>query len=115
MNRCVFLTSVTAIFSEKSLQKLWDFQNLISVDVSRNSLFGKLPSPTDNMLFLLNLDVSPNNLSGKIPQEFAKLLALEVLDISLNPNMHESNEERGAILNLVTVDFKTFTQRNPDQ
>ena len=87
---------------------------MISVDVSKNNLFGKLPSPTDNMLFLLNLYVSANNLSGKIPQEFAKLLALEVLDISLNPNMHESNEERGAIPNLVTVYFKTFTQRNPD-
>ena len=103
---CNFLGKISA--------KLWDFQNLISVDLSRNSLFGQLPSPPDNMLFLLNLDVSANNLSGKIPQEFAKLLALEVFDISLNPNMHESNEEKGALPNFVTVDFKTFTQRNSD-
>ncbi|XP_066018131.1 putative leucine-rich repeat-containing protein DDB_G0281931 [Pocillopora verrucosa] len=103
---CNFLGKISA--------KLWDFQNLISVDLSRNSLFGQLPSPPDNMLFLLNLDVSANNLSGKIPQEFAKLLALEVFDISLNPNMHESNEEKGALPNLVTVDFKTLTQRNSD-
>ena len=103
---CNFLGKISA--------KLWDFQNLISVDLSRNSLFGKLPSPPDNMLFLLNLNVSANNLSGKIPQEFAKLLALEVFDISLNPNMHESNEEKGALPNFVTVDFKTFTQRNSD-
>ncbi|CAH3123257.1 unnamed protein product [Pocillopora meandrina] len=66
------------------------------------------------MLLLLSLDVSTNNFSGKIPQEFAKLLALEVFDISLNPNMHESNEERGALPYFVTVDFKTLTQRNPD-
>ena len=103
---CNFLGKISA--------KLWDFQNLISVDLSRNSLFGQLPSPPDNMLFLLNLDVSANNLSGKIPQEFAKLLALEVFDISLNPNMHESNEEKGALPNFVTVDFKTLTQRNSD-
>ena len=103
---CNFLGKISA--------KLWDFQNLISVDLSRNSLFGQLPSPPDNMLFLLNLDVSANNLSGKIPQEFAKLLALEVFDISGNPNMHESNEEKGALPNFVTVDFKTFTQRNSD-
>ena len=103
---CNFLGKISA--------KLWDFQNLISVDLSRNSLFGQLPSPPDNMLFLLNLDVSANNLSGKIPQEFAKLLALEVFDISGNPNMHESNEEKGALPNFVTVDYKTFTQRNSD-
>ena len=103
---CNFLGKISA--------KLWDFQNLISVDLSRNSLFGQLPSPPYNMLFLLNLDVSANNLSGKIPQEFAKLLALEVFDISGNPNMHESNEEKGALPNFVTVDFKTFTQRNSD-
>ena len=103
---CNFLGKISA--------KLWDFQNLISVDLSRNSLFGQLPSPPYNMLFLLNLDVSVNNLSGKIPQEFAQLLALEVFDISVNPNMHESNEEKGALPSFVTVDFKTFTQRNSD-
>ena len=103
---CNFLGKISA--------KLWDFQNLISVDLSKNSLFGQLPSPPYNMLFLLNLDVSANNLSGKIPQEFAQLLALEVFDISVNPNMHESNEEKGALPSFVTVDFKTFTQRNSD-
>ncbi|XP_022792682.1 putative leucine-rich repeat-containing protein DDB_G0281931 [Stylophora pistillata] len=101
-------------FLGKISPKLWDFQNLISVDLSGNSLFGQLPSPPDNMLFLLNLDVSANNLSGQIPQEFAKLLALEVFDISLNPNMHESNEESGTVPNFVTVDFKTLTKRNSD-
>ena len=103
---CNFLGKISA--------KLWDFQNLISVDLSKNCLFGQLPSPPYNMLFLLNLDVSVNNLSGKIPQEFAQLLALEVFDISVNPNMHESNEEKGALPSFVTVDFKTFTQRNSD-
>ena len=44
---CNFLGKISA--------KLWDFQNLISVDLSRNSLFGQLPSPPYNMLFFLIL------------------------------------------------------------
>ena len=92
--------------------KLWDFTNFISVDLRSNSLYGKLPPPSDNMLFLLNLDVSVNNLSGQIPQEFAKLLALEILDISMNPYMHQSDEESGTLPNYMTVDFATLTRRN---
>ena len=90
--------------------KLWDFESLISVDLSSNLLSGKLPSPSDNMLFLLDLDVSTNNLSGQIPQQFAKLLALENLDISENPHMRE---ESGTLPNYMTVDFTTLTHRNP--
>ena len=66
------------------------------------------------MLFLINLDVFANNLSGNILPGFETLLALEVFDISQNPNMHESNEERGALPNFVTVNFNTFTPRNPN-
>ena len=89
--------------------RLWDFGSLISVDLSSNLLSGKLPSPSDNMLFLLELDVSANNLSGQIPQQFAKLLALENLDISKNPHMHE---ESGTLPNYMTVNFTTMTQRS---
>jgi len=92
--------------------KLWDFESLISVDLSSNVLSGQLPSPSDNMLFLLDLDVSANNLSGQIPQQFAKLLALENLDISKNPRMHESDKKMGTLPNYMTVDFTTMTQRN---
>ena len=92
--------------------KLWNFQSLISVDLSKNILSGKLPSPSDNMLFLLDLDVSANMLSGQIPQQFAKLLALEVLDISRNPRMRE--EDKSDLLpNYMTVDFTTLMRRNP--
>ena len=93
--------------------KLWDFKSLISVDLRSNRLSGKLPSPSDNMLFLLDLDVSGNNLSGQIPQQFAKLLALEVLDISKNPSMYGSDDESGTLPNYMTADFSTLTKRNP--
>ena len=91
--------------------KLWDFQSLITVDVSDNSLSGRLPSPSDNMLFLLDLDVSVNNLSGQIPQEFAKLLALEILDVSKNPYM-QKNAGSEPLPSYMTVDFTTLKRRN---
>ena len=90
--------------------KLWDFESLISVDLSSNLLSGKLPSPSANLSFLFNLDVSANNLSGQIPREFATLPVLENLDISENPHMHE---ESGTLPNYMTVDFTTMTRRNP--
>ena len=90
--------------------KLWDFESLISVDLSRNLLSGKIPSPSENMSFLLDLDVSANNLSGQIPPQFATLLVLENLDISKNPHMHE---ESGRWPNYMTVDFTTMTRGNP--
>ena len=115
MNQSLLILDISDCnFLGEISEKLWDFKNLISVDLSRNSLFGKLPHPSGKMLFLLNLNVSANNLSGKIPRGFETLLALEVFDISLNPSMHESHEEKGALPNFVTVDFKTFTQRNSD-
>ena len=103
ISECLFHGGVTG--------KLWKFQNLISVDLSENRLSGQLPSPPDNMLFLLELDVSSNNVSGKIPQQFAKLLALEVLDISKNPHMREEEESAG-LPNYMKVDLTTLTQRN---
>ncbi|XP_015751639.1 PREDICTED: putative leucine-rich repeat-containing protein DDB_G0281931 [Acropora digitifera] len=91
--------------------KLWNFQSLISVDVSHNFLSGRLPSPRDNVLVLLDLDVSVNNLSGQIPQEFARLLALEILDVSENPYMQKMAGSE-PLPSYMTVDYKTLKRRN---
>ena len=78
ISECLFHGGVT--------DKLWKFQNLISVDLSENRLSGQLPSPPDipNMLFLLELDVSSNNISGQIPQHLWKLQNLISVDLSEN-------------------------------
>lgn len=70
-------------------EKLWDFNKLISIDLSDNNLSGELPSPTENMLFLIAFDVSANNLSGQIPQ--ISLLSLKHLDVS-NKSAHARDE-----------------------
>ena len=91
--------------------KLWNFQSLISVDVSHNFLSGRLPSPRDNVLVLLDLDVSVNNLSGQIPQEFARLLALEILDVSENPYMQKMAGSE-PLPSYMTVDYNSLKRRN---
>ena len=92
-------------------KRLWLFRSLISVDLSRNRLYGELSSPTaDNSLFLSNLNVSANNLSGEIPQ--IALISLKVLDVSKNIHMREA-DERGQLPNFMRVDFTTLAHKNP--
>ena len=89
--------------------KLWDFNRLIFIDLSHNRLSSELPSPTENMLFLIDLDFSNNNLSGQIPE--ISLLSLKVLDVSSNPRMREMNEYQ-TLPKYMTADFTTLQRRN---
>ena len=94
--------------------KLWNFRNLISVDLKNNSLNGELPTPTDNFfMFLLHLDVSANNLSGQIPSQIARLQMLQFLDVSKNMHMHESLLDGDVLPKFMRADFNTLTHRNP--
>ena len=90
-------------------EKLWDFHRLIFIDLSHNRLCDDLPSPTENMLFLIDLDVSNNNLSGQIPD--ISLLSLKVLDVSSNPRMREMNEYQ-TLPKYMMADFTTLKHRN---
>ena len=95
--------------------KLWDFKNLVSIDLRRNMLTGKLPlmQSSEMLFFLQHVDVSMNNLSGQIPEHFVDLPSLEVLNVSKNPHMHGPGMESGKLPNYMTVDFTTFNRRNP--
>ncbi|KAL9983638.1 hypothetical protein ACROYT_G005841 [Oculina patagonica] len=108
IGNCNFLGSIPA--------KLWDFKNLISVDLRNNSLTGtlpwSLPWSSVKFFFLLDFNVSANNLSGPIPEDYIDLPSLEVLDVSGNPYMHE-NEKGETFPNYITVDLSTLTRRNP--
>ncbi|KAL9983636.1 hypothetical protein ACROYT_G005835 [Oculina patagonica] len=105
IGHCNFLGAIPA--------KLWDFKNLISIDLRNNNLSGTLPWSHANLVFLHDFDVSSNNLSGQIPERYVDLPSLEVLNISINPHMHGANEESSTLPKYMAVDFTTLTRRNP--
>ena len=95
--------------------KLWDFTKLVSIDLRHNMLTGKLPlmGSSEVLYFLHDIDVSMNNLSGRIPEHFVDLPSLEVLNVSKNPHMHGSDKAGVTLPDYMTVDFTTFSHRNP--
>ena len=57
---------------------------LLIVDLSRNSLTGSLPSSLGGLTGLLKMDLSNNLLQGSIPPELAGLKSLTLLDLRNN-------------------------------
>ncbi|XP_038698732.1 receptor-like protein 13 isoform X2 [Tripterygium wilfordii] len=60
------------------------FIYLISLDISHNSLSGRLPTWVGNMSNLLEIVMSDNQFEGSVPLEFCKLYKLKFLDLSWN-------------------------------
>ncbi|KAM6592148.1 hypothetical protein CsatA_014753 [Cannabis sativa] len=62
--------------------------NLVSLqyelDLSSNSLFGKIPSSLSKLTKLEILNISHNHLSGNIPQSFSNLKSISYIDFSYN-------------------------------
>ncbi|CBI21113.3 unnamed protein product, partial [Vitis vinifera] len=66
----------------------------LELDVSHNSISGKLPGWIGNMSNLAALVMPNNSLEGPIPVEFCSLDALELLDLS-NNNIRNNNLSGG--------------------
>ncbi|GLT33097.1 hypothetical protein SLA2020_077110 [Shorea laevis] len=58
--------------------------SLTDLDISRNSLDGRIPLSIGNLTKLTTLVISNNNLSGKIPEFFSHLSMLWIVDMSNN-------------------------------
>ncbi|GLT33099.1 hypothetical protein SLA2020_077130 [Shorea laevis] len=58
--------------------------SLIDLDVSSNSLDGRIPLSIGNLIELKTLVISNNNLSGEIPEVFSHLSMLCIIDMSNN-------------------------------
>ena len=100
-------------FFGKISTKLWDFRNIILLDLKNNRLFGELPKPTDNFfMVLLHFHASGNNLSGEIPAQFARLQMLQFLDVSGNPLMHDTDMDEKNLPKYMRIDSTTLTSRN---
>ncbi|KAH1038160.1 hypothetical protein J1N35_039903 [Gossypium stocksii] len=57
---------------------------LLSLNLSKNHLVGKIPSNIGAIKTLECVDLSENNLSGKIPDSMSKLNFLSYLNLSYN-------------------------------
>ncbi|WRX19893.1 Protein kinase domain - like 10 [Theobroma cacao] len=60
------------------------FPNLLSLDLSNNSLYGTIPAHISNLSELSYLDLSANNLNGFIPESVGNLANLNILYLNIN-------------------------------
>ncbi|XVF38552.1 hypothetical protein REPUB_Repub20aG0111800 [Reevesia pubescens] len=60
------------------------FPNLLSLDLSNNSLFGTIPPHISNLSKLSYLDLSANNFNGFIPESIGNLANLNILYLNSN-------------------------------
>ncbi|WVZ71963.1 hypothetical protein U9M48_020490 [Paspalum notatum var. saurae] len=58
--------------------------NMMSIDLSSNSLIGEIPEEIITLDALLNLNLSRNNLCGVVPNKIGEMQSLESLDLSRN-------------------------------
>nr|KJB21971.1 hypothetical protein B456_004G023800 [Gossypium raimondii] len=56
----------------------------VSIDLSNNQFYGKIPEDIGQLISLQMLNFSHNNFTGPIPASFGNLVALESLDLSSN-------------------------------
>ncbi|KAE8720987.1 F7O18.2 protein [Hibiscus syriacus] len=55
-----------------------------SIDLSANSLIGKIPKELGSLIGLLSLNLSGNLLTGNIPDNIGNMESMESLDLSMN-------------------------------
>ncbi len=80
---------------------VFNFKNLISLDVAANNLFGPLPPELGTLKSLQLLELSSNQFSGTIPPEIGNMTALTGLNLSNNPLMTGTIPEQfGNLTNL---------------
>ncbi|XP_048540323.1 receptor-like protein EIX2 [Triticum urartu] len=60
------------------------YKLLVNLDLSSNSLTGRIPEEISLLIALTNLNISSNQLTGTIPNQIGDLKHLESLDLSYN-------------------------------
>ncbi|KAM3197856.1 hypothetical protein ACQJBY_073125 [Aegilops geniculata] len=75
---------VPATLGNNNPQRRLDNEQLLIVDMSKNSLTGSLPPSLGGLKGLLKMDLSNNRLDGRIPPELAGLESLTLLDLRNN-------------------------------
>ncbi|KAI5082717.1 hypothetical protein GOP47_0002460 [Adiantum capillus-veneris] len=91
-------------------------QSLNMLDLSKNGLFGEIPSNLSSCKSLSKLILSENRLSGLIPKDLSKLSSLQWLDLSGNAINGSIPEALGSLARLVHLDltYNELTGTIPD-
>uniref|UniRef100_A0A7N2M8P6 non-specific serine/threonine protein kinase n=2 Tax=Quercus lobata TaxID=97700 RepID=A0A7N2M8P6_QUELO len=83
------------------------FPNLLSVDLSFNSLFGTIPTNIVHLSKLSVLDLSYNQFTGIIPSEIGQLTSLHVFYLGVNLMSGLIPQELGGLTSLSELDLST--------
>ena len=81
------------------------FPNLLSVDLSYNSLFGTIPSNIVHLSKLSILNLSYNQFTGRIPSEIGKLTSFHVFYLAANHMSGLIPQELGGLTSLRELDL----------
>uniref|UniRef100_A0A7N2LGW1 non-specific serine/threonine protein kinase n=2 Tax=Quercus lobata TaxID=97700 RepID=A0A7N2LGW1_QUELO len=76
------------------------FPNLLSLDLSDNSLYGIIPSNICHLFKLSFLNLYDNQFTGRIPSEIGKLTSLNSIDLSQNHLSGHIPQEIGQLSSL---------------
>ncbi|CAN6224115.1 unnamed protein product [Urochloa humidicola] len=77
--------------------------NLVNLDISRNSIHGEIPTSIGNLSSLEQIELFSNQLSGSIPVGFGGLKRLHSLDFSMNRLTGEIPEDMFTAPSLASV------------
>ncbi|XP_039154975.1 probable leucine-rich repeat receptor-like protein kinase At1g35710, partial [Eucalyptus grandis] len=109
--------NLTNMGLQGSLSKLnfTALSNLISLNLSANSLYGSIPPSVGNLSKLSTLSIFSNSLSGTIPLEIGKLSSLSILYLDGNHLRGTIPEEMGMLhsLSSLTLYDNNLTGRIP--
>uniref|UniRef100_A0A7N2L3W4 Leucine-rich repeat-containing N-terminal plant-type domain-containing protein n=1 Tax=Quercus lobata TaxID=97700 RepID=A0A7N2L3W4_QUELO len=81
------------------------FPNLLSLNLSYNSLSGIINPNISHLSKLSLLDLSVNQFTGRIPSEIGKLTSLHIIDLSVNRMTGLIPQDVGALISLSKLDF----------
>ncbi|KAJ1267171.1 hypothetical protein BS78_07G036500 [Paspalum vaginatum] len=105
----LFDDSLTMVTKGQELKYTQNSIYLMSIDLSKNNLYGQIPEEIGCLAGLINLNFSWNYFTGNIPDTIGTLRSLESLDLS---NNQLYGEIPLALSNLTSLSFLNLSYNN---